>query len=508
MSHTVKVTAFDAFGNVATGYTGTVAFSSSDVHAGLPADYTFTAVDAGIHTFSITLDTAGNQSITAQDVAAGSIAGTEEDIVVSPAAASVLVVSGYPSTSAGTAQSFTVTAQDPYGNTATGYTGTIRFESTDKQVSDGRGLPSDYTFTTGAGKDNGVHTFSATLLTAGTQSITAQDTASSTIAGTQAGISVSPAPAHQLVFAQQPSGTSAGAVISPAVTVLVEDPFGNVVTSDSSSVILTLARGSFEGGSNTVTVNASSGVATFAGMKIDRAGSYSVSATDGSLAPTGPSNSFAISPAAPAQLVFDTEPSSTAVAGRAFSVQPEVFVEDRFGNIETSDSTTVVRVAPGGTAGPLEGTTAVTVSGGVATFTNLSAETARAISITASSGVLAPASSSAIDVAAAPATQLAFTTLPPDPLVAGEAFTLVVAAKDPYGNVDPAYRGDVTVSVAGDPGFTTTVPATDGVATFQGLSLNESASGESIQAVANGLRTRSLPLCKCRRRPWSSASRS
>ena len=234
VSHTVKVTAFDAFGNVATGYTGTVAFSSSDVHAGVPADYTFTAVDAGIHTFSITLDTAGNQSISAQDVAAGSIAGTEGGILVSPAAASVLVVSGYPSTTAGTAQSFTVTAQDPYGNTATGYTGTIRFESTDKQVSGGRGLPSDYTFTTGAAEDNGVHTFSATLLTAGTQSITAQDTASSTIAGTQAGISVSPAAAHQLVFAQQPSGTSAGAVISPAVTVLVEDAFGNVVTRDSS----------------------------------------------------------------------------------------------------------------------------------------------------------------------------------------------------------------------------------------------------------------------------------
>ena len=61
------VTALDAFGNVATGYTGTVTFSSSDAQAGLPASYTFTNKDAGVHTFSVTLKTAGTQSITAQD---------------------------------------------------------------------------------------------------------------------------------------------------------------------------------------------------------------------------------------------------------------------------------------------------------------------------------------------------------------------------------------------------------------------------------------------------------
>ena len=39
----MTVTAYDAYGNVATGYTGTVAFTSSDPQACFPADYTFTA---------------------------------------------------------------------------------------------------------------------------------------------------------------------------------------------------------------------------------------------------------------------------------------------------------------------------------------------------------------------------------------------------------------------------------------------------------------------------------
>jgi hypothetical protein len=51
----VTVTAYDAHGNVATGYTGTVTFSSTDGMATLPPDYTFTAADNGTHPFGVTL---------------------------------------------------------------------------------------------------------------------------------------------------------------------------------------------------------------------------------------------------------------------------------------------------------------------------------------------------------------------------------------------------------------------------------------------------------------------
>jgi hypothetical protein len=72
----VTVTALDAFGNVATGYRGTVHFTSSDTMAVLPADYTFTSVDKGKHTFSVTLNTTGSQTVTATDKTNGTIKGT------------------------------------------------------------------------------------------------------------------------------------------------------------------------------------------------------------------------------------------------------------------------------------------------------------------------------------------------------------------------------------------------------------------------------------------------
>src|SRR5207247_7210418 len=88
-------------------------------------------------------------------------------VTVNPAAAKTLVVGGYPaSTMAGAAHSFTVTAKDAFGNTATGYTGTVAFTSSDSQAV----LPAKYTFGSG---DAGVHSFSATLNTTDEQTITA-----------------------------------------------------------------------------------------------------------------------------------------------------------------------------------------------------------------------------------------------------------------------------------------------------------------------------------------------
>ena len=48
--------------------------------------------------------------------------------------------------------------------------------------------------------------------------------------------------------------------MNPAVTALIEDAYGNLISSNSSVVALTLQRGSFEGGSNTTTASASGGV--------------------------------------------------------------------------------------------------------------------------------------------------------------------------------------------------------------------------------------------------------
>jgi hypothetical protein len=49
----------------------------------VPADYPFTATDAGKHTFSVTYRTAGTQYLNATDVANVHLTGAETGIVVS-----------------------------------------------------------------------------------------------------------------------------------------------------------------------------------------------------------------------------------------------------------------------------------------------------------------------------------------------------------------------------------------------------------------------------------------
>src|SRR5205823_10447987 len=85
----VTVTALDAYGHIASGYLGTVTISSTDTDPGilLPADYTFTADDQGVHTFvaGCTLLTAGSQTLAASDTADSTISGSAA-VTVDPGA--------------------------------------------------------------------------------------------------------------------------------------------------------------------------------------------------------------------------------------------------------------------------------------------------------------------------------------------------------------------------------------------------------------------------------------
>jgi hypothetical protein len=178
--HTVTVTALDAYGNTASGYLGKIHFTSTDPAAVLPADYTFTAADKGVHAFSggLTLKTAGSRSVTATDTVTASIAGSQTAILVNPAAATTLTVKTANPYVHGVGHSVTITALDAYGNTATGYLGTIHFTSSDTKAV----LPANYTFTAA---DKGVHVLIVHLETVGTRTLTATDTLHATITGSQ-----------------------------------------------------------------------------------------------------------------------------------------------------------------------------------------------------------------------------------------------------------------------------------------------------------------------------------
>src|SRR6266446_676062 len=86
-----------------------------------------------------------------------------------------LVVSGSSTVGACGSNAVTVVAQDAFGNQAIGYRGTVHLTSSDPAAV----LPADHIF---AAADNGSFTFQGIVLkTAGTQSVAATDTSSSTI---------------------------------------------------------------------------------------------------------------------------------------------------------------------------------------------------------------------------------------------------------------------------------------------------------------------------------------
>lgn len=187
----VTVTAKTYNGRTVNTYSGTVHFTSSDGQALLPTNYTFVPTDNGTHVFTagVTLKTAGTHAVTATDIAT-SITRTQSGIAVTAATAASLTVAGFPNPqSAGAPGGVTVTAKDAYHNTATTYAGTVQFSSSDGAAV----LPASYSFVAG---DNGTHAFpnGVTFNTVGTQSVTATDTVSGAVTGTQSGIVINQAP--------------------------------------------------------------------------------------------------------------------------------------------------------------------------------------------------------------------------------------------------------------------------------------------------------------------------
>lgn len=79
-SFSFTATVTDLFGNLATSYSGTVHFTSSDAAAVLPADSVLTG---GTGVFNATLNTTGAQTITATDTVTNALTGTSNGITVS-----------------------------------------------------------------------------------------------------------------------------------------------------------------------------------------------------------------------------------------------------------------------------------------------------------------------------------------------------------------------------------------------------------------------------------------
>jgi hypothetical protein len=151
----LTVTVMDDLGQPTPGYTGTVHFTASD---GATANYNFTAADMGTHTFTgLVLRRAGTYTVTAADTAATLVTGSGT-FVITAAAADHLAFTGPATVTASVPFTITVTVQDLYGNTVTGYTGTVHFAAS---TGGGTIATRDYTFTAA---DQGQHTFAGLVL--------------------------------------------------------------------------------------------------------------------------------------------------------------------------------------------------------------------------------------------------------------------------------------------------------------------------------------------------------
>src|SRR5205823_3441946 len=303
----VEVTAQDAGGNTASGFTGniTVAIGTNPSTGTLSGTKTVAAV-AGVATFSgLSIDKAGTgYTLTATGV--GSTTSTAFNITAGTA--TELVVKVQPSTTtAATAitPAVEVTAQDGNGNTATGFTGSIT-------VAIGTN-PSTGTLsgTKTVAAVAGVATFSGLSIDkAGTGYTLTATGAGST---TSTAFNITPATATALVFSVQPTNTVAGAAITPAVQVTAQDGNGNTATGFTGSITVAIGTNPSTGTlSGTKTVDAVAEVATYTVFIHDAPPiCYTLTATG---AGSTTSTAFNITPATATALVFSVEPTNT-VAG-------------------------------------------------------------------------------------------------------------------------------------------------------------------------------------------------
>ena len=278
----------------------------------------------GVGSFSVTLKTAGSQTITATDTVTSSITGSASVVVTAASGGAIhLVVSAPASAVAGSSFSVTVTAEDLYDNTVTGYSGTVHFTSSDAQAV----LPAN------SGLTNGVGSFSVTLKTAGSQTITATDTVTSSITGSASVVvtAASGGAIHLVVSA--PASAVAGSSFS--VTVTAEDLYDNTVTGYSGTVHFTSSDAQAVLPANSGLTN---GVGSFS-VTLKTAGSQTITATDTVTSSITGSASVVVTAASGGAIHLVVSAPASAVAGSSFSVT--VTAEDLYDNTVTGYSGTV-----------------------------------------------------------------------------------------------------------------------------------------------------------------------
>jgi hypothetical protein len=478
ISPAVTVTALDAADKVATSFNGSVALAFVANPGGAALTNGSATAANGVATFTgLTVDKAGSYMLSATSGAL--TPATSMTFDVTAGAATKLVFAQQPtSTTAGVtiAPAVVVNATDDAGNVDTTFNGTVALSPPPVQSGTLMG-------TTSVTAMNGVATFSD-LDIEFADSYQLSAAASGLANATSDVFTISPAAFAGLQFVVQPTSQTAGVAIS-TIQVAARDSFGNATPAFVGPITLSRMTGPATATlSGTLTQNAASGVATFSGISIDKAGTFTLAATSGAI--TTQSSSFIISPAAASTLAFTVQPSN-AVSGAPISPAVQVTASDAFGNVAAfTGPITLTAIGPSA----LGGTTMVNAIAGVATFSNLSLATAGMYTLSASGA--GTATSGSFTISAAAATALAISQQPTTTAAGGVIMpAITVRAVDGSGNTNTTFTGAVTASIATGPtgatlGGTVTVNAIAGVATFSTLTLDR-AGPYTLQFASSGL---------------------
>jgi adhesin/invasin len=285
---------------------------------------------------------------------------------------------------------------------------------------------------------------------------------------------------EQLTFVQQPNNTIAGAIITPAVVVLVLDQGGHPAGGAMVTVHLQGGTASLNG---TLTMASDpSGHATFNDLSITTAGTYQMVATSASVAAV--SNAVVVGAATTGIIisVYDGDGQSAAVGG-AYALPLKAHVQDAFLNPIRGASVTFTAPGSGPSITFSSSSTVTTDANGIATSPAMTANGVLGSFqvIASTTGAAAPAAFNLTNLAAT-AEKLAFVQQPTD-AAAGVNITppVTVQLEDSFGNA--VHTAGVIIALQLDPVAVSRLPGlrsfasqttdSNGLATFASLSVTQ-----------------------------------
>jgi hypothetical protein len=316
---TVEVSVEDSGGDPVPGNTDsiTLTLNTGTIDAGATAS----AAD-GVAEFTLSIHTAGIYTLTATDDTTTLPTMDSTSFTISAGAATHLVYTAGPPTTAQATGSFgaTVQARDQYENPVTGETISIS--------------PDDAANSPVVTSGNGEAVFTGLEIhTTGPNTVVAHDPTVG-VSDASSPITITPGPPHHLTITTQPANAYSARPSDPStsqwtvgLTAEVRDVYDNLVDTNTDPISVALDGGSFSAG--TTTTSAVGGVGTFSGLKVLTPGNYTITASDAAIPSTVTSDSdsltsgnqpFVILPHADLQIVMDSDHKDVAGLDQTYSV--------------------------------------------------------------------------------------------------------------------------------------------------------------------------------------------